>query len=109
MTLSRRFKDVMEDYNGVQENYRDKNKDRIQKQLQYGKMGYHIARTIDGVLIWQCAKIVMQICYLCLHSLSSFPSLCMHVIDNFNSPNQLHVLVSHCPVHVWFPCTLTRN
>ena len=35
-TLSRRFKDVMEDYNGVQENYRDKNKDRIQKQLQYG-------------------------------------------------------------------------
>ncbi len=26
----------MEDYNGVQENYRDKNKDRIQKQLQYG-------------------------------------------------------------------------
>ncbi|XP_064392686.1 syntaxin-1A-like [Halichondria panicea] len=34
-TLSRRFKDVMEDYNGVQENYRDKNKDRIQKQLQY--------------------------------------------------------------------------
>ncbi len=37
-TLSRRFKDVMEDYNGVQENYRDKNKDRIQKQLQYGKI-----------------------------------------------------------------------
>lgn len=27
----------MEEYNGVQESYRDKSKERIQKQLQYGK------------------------------------------------------------------------
>lgn len=37
-TLSRLFKDVMEEYNKEQEAYRDKNKDRIMKQLHYGKL-----------------------------------------------------------------------
>ena len=37
-TLIRKFKDVMEEYNNVQEKYREKNKERIQKQLQYGEM-----------------------------------------------------------------------
>lgn len=35
-TISRLFKEVMEDYSREQEDYRDKSKDRIQKQLQYG-------------------------------------------------------------------------
>lgn len=34
-TLSRKFRDVMGDYNQVQEDYRDKSKDRIQRQLKY--------------------------------------------------------------------------
>lgn len=33
-TLSRRFHDVMESYNSIQEDYRDKNKERIQRQLR---------------------------------------------------------------------------
>lgn len=28
----------MEEYNNVQEKYREKNKERIQKQLQYGEL-----------------------------------------------------------------------
>ena len=35
--LSRRFKDAMEDYNCAQENFRQKNKEYIRRQLQYGK------------------------------------------------------------------------
>ena len=37
-TLIRKFKDIMEEYNNVQEMYREKNKERIQKQLQYGEL-----------------------------------------------------------------------
>lgn len=31
------FKDAMEEYNGAQESFREKNKERIEKQLRYGK------------------------------------------------------------------------
>lgn len=34
-TLIRRFRDVMEEYNQMQDDYRDKSKDRIQRQLKY--------------------------------------------------------------------------
>ena len=34
-TLSRRFRDLMAEYNQVQEEYREKCKDRIQRQLKY--------------------------------------------------------------------------
>ena len=37
-TLTRKFKDIMEEYNNIQETYREKNKERIQKQLQYGEL-----------------------------------------------------------------------
>ena len=46
-TLIRKFKDVMEEYNNVQEKYREKNKERIQKQLQYGELANsYVARKI---------------------------------------------------------------
>jgi len=34
-TLSRRFRDLMAEYNQVQEEYREKCKERIQRQLKY--------------------------------------------------------------------------
>ena len=34
--LIRRFRDVMEEYNQMQDEYRDKSKERIQRQLKYG-------------------------------------------------------------------------
>ena len=46
-TLTRKFKDVMEEYNSVQEKYREKNKERIQKQLQYGEM------RMDDIVAWE--------------------------------------------------------
>lgn len=36
-TLARKFHEVMSDYNLVQEEYRDKTKDRITRQLKYSK------------------------------------------------------------------------
>ena len=35
--ISLMFKDAMEGYNSVQESFREKNKERIEKQLRYGK------------------------------------------------------------------------
>ena len=34
--LIRRFRDVMEEYNQVQDEYRERSKDRIHRQLKYG-------------------------------------------------------------------------
>ena len=36
-TLSRKFRDVMSEYSQVQSEYRDKCKDRIQRQLKYSE------------------------------------------------------------------------
>lgn len=36
-TLSRKFHDVMAEYNSVQEEYRERCKERIQRQLKYSK------------------------------------------------------------------------
>ena len=36
-TLARKFHDVMSEYNQVQEEYRDKSKDRITRQLKYSE------------------------------------------------------------------------
>ena len=36
-TLARRFHEVMSEYNQVQEEYRDKSKDRITRQLKYSE------------------------------------------------------------------------
>ena len=38
-TLARKFHDVMSEYNQVQEEYRDKSKDRITRQLKYSEEG----------------------------------------------------------------------
>ena len=40
--LSRRFRDSMGEYNWAQESYREKSKERIEKQLKYGKYSYNI-------------------------------------------------------------------
>ena len=45
-TLSRLLKEAMEEYSTEQESYREKSKDRIQKQLQYGKSWTYDSKSI---------------------------------------------------------------
>lgn len=71
-TLARKFHEVMSDYNQVQEEYRDKSKDRITRQLKYSKF-ISVRNEKTLCVEWRCAYLSITV-WIISPSLSLSPS-----------------------------------
>ena len=91
-TLSRRFRDLMGEYNQIQEDYREKCKERIQRQLKYSGFLSNL------VSIYVSVALIFRPCFLQLpcHSCHSRVSVLIP-----SSPfSLLSVPFSNCPIPI---------